>query len=487
MRRGLALGLGALGLGAGSCLNLKPVPRPSCAIEEGCSLDDADQALTGSADDDLVGWSVSVGGDLSGDGEADLVVGAPGCTTVEDPRETGTFLATCGAADPVVYVVQQPLSATAALGRAAARVRGDGEAVGMALDGRNDLDGDGNADLVIGAEPDCGGCYQSGAAAVFYGPLEGILFTGRDEDARLERLVDGDTWGDSRLAEALDAGGDADGDGQADLLIGDALMRDSANENAWMSNAWLALGPLEGERLHGEGVVFTNYAEISLVGLAVTLDGDLDGDGFADVIVGAPGRSDGAGDGQVLVFRAPFQEEVIALDDAIASVEGVSAALGTALSVPGDVDGDGRDDLLIGGFGWGEHAGAAWLVLAPLEGSLSTDEAEARLEGEAVSAGEWGLAGQRVSGGDMDGDGHADLLVAAPLLDRTYLVNGPVSGTRRLSRADATFSGPAGSWAGMGLGAGDLDEDGLDEVVIGAPALSAADQHGVYLFSGYRF
>src|SRR5678815_1044130 len=121
---------------------------------------------------------------------------------------------------------------------------------------------------------------------------------------------------------------------------------------------------------------------------------------------------------------------------------------------PGDVNGDGHDDVLVGARGNAEGgdsevygaAGAAYLVLGPVTGTLDLSMADAKLVGEEPGDD----AGHCVSGaGDVDGDGHDDLLIGAPLHDErggsetgaAYLLLGPVSGELRLSLADAKLIG----------------------------------------------
>src|SRR6185436_18524122 len=107
----------------------------------------------------------------------------------------------------------------------------------------------------------------------------------------------------------------------------------------------------------------------------------------------------------------------------------------------GDVDGDGHDDLLLGACGnetAGYHAGVAYFVRGPVTGTMDLSRADATLVGEDARD----QAGLSVSdAGDVDGDGLEDLLVGAPGVGRAagaaYLVRGPVSGTLDLSLADA--------------------------------------------------
>ena len=143
-----------------------------------------------------------------------------------------------------------------------------------------------------------------------------------------------------------------------------------------------------------------------------------------------------------------------------------------------------HDDLLVGAYGedsGGDVAGAAYLLLGPATGEHALEQAAGRLTGERAGD----MAGNAVSAaGDVDDDGHADLLVGAAAegsngayAGTAYLVLGPVSGNRSLADADLRLRGDAlGDQAGYSLAAaGDMNGDGQDDVLVGAPG---SDQGG---------
>jgi hypothetical protein len=113
----------------------------------------------------------------------------------------------------------------------------------------------------------------------------------------------------------------------------------------------------------------------------------------------------------------------------------------------GDLDGDGHDDIVVGSQGDdtdGTNAGAVYVMLGPLSGTIDLSAADAKLTGEAA----YDQAGFAVAGGDLDGDGIGDILVGAHTNDAAadgsgsvYLLHGPVTGSASLGTADAILVG----------------------------------------------
>lgn len=452
-----------------------------CTLDGTYSLTQADQTLAG-ATGDLLGWSVDASPDITGDGKPDVIVGAPGCTLLGMDGANYGLLASCDINGGGAYVFDDLTTASVNVSGATATFSaGADEAAGFSLSGGGDIDGDGYADLLVGAH----GTGDSGVAYLIPGPVTGALGPA-DSAATLTRYdTVPEAYGDERFAEAVALGGDVNGDGLADLLVGDPAMLDPADDYSPLHAAWLLLGPVDGYHQRGDvGTVFSDDGDPTAAGWSVSASADLDGDGLDEAIIGAPAKvpADGQdGVGAVLLYQDPPSDAVVSLDDADATVWGTEEAqnAGTALATPGDVDGDGLADLLVGAWG---YDGQALLITGPVPTTLLASEASATLEGET---GLTGYAGTELGGGDVNGDGFGDLLVGAPAIDRVYLVLGPISGTLPLDRADAIVTASTGAWLGAGLDADqDLDGDGHGDVLIGAPGLASG--HGLYLFFGGR-
>ncbi len=296
------------------------------------------------------------------------------------------------------WLVPDPSGETRLGDQASTESRENGAHTGAAM-ACGDLDGDDRAELAVSA-PD---------TAVSF-PEAGTVTLHRDEAGALDTFASVDTsWANARLGfrTGLLAGADLDADGLGDLVAA----------GAGADRVHVLPGPLQGSYLTNSYGLTLQGEEGDASGYALAT-GDLTGDGAVDLVIGAPEA--GNGKGRVWVVPGPIGEASAGLLRNVAlSVEGVSqgAQVGFSVAVPGDVDADGRDDLLIGApfaGGVGEEAGAAYLVLASSIGEIaSVDEADAILLGDVA----FGRLGWAVAGGDVDGDGAIELLVSAPEAD----------------------------------------------------------------------
>lgn len=364
-------------------------------------------AVAGSKSEQAVGTALALG-DLTGDGVMELILGVPGYDT------TGY------SANGAVAIVEGTGAYPTDISGAAMIISGaaDTDAAGTAV-GSADLDCDGVADLLVGVPKDDTLGTNRGAVAVVFGPSASLGLA--DADILFVGTDNGEMAGTTLVNI-----GDGNADGVDDLLIG-APERDGAYSNEGV--AWLVYGTCA-----QTGTIDLTSADASLfgpnsgalAGTALAATGDLDGDGYDDLGVGAPGYNGPTGSsadiGLAAVFSSPLAGgvEVSLASAPLLALGGADQdALGVSLSAGGDVDGDGCPDLLVGATGAavggiGGDVGVGGLFYCPdLAAGWSSDlsVADATVEGQAGDDGAGALVEVR---GDLDGNGEADPLVTAP-------------------------------------------------------------------------
>jgi len=312
-------------------------------LEGEFSLERADAALFGQGFPIRIGAAVAGVGDLNGDGHDDLAISAP--HDYDDVTRRGSLC-----------VLRGPLTGRSSWGELGTLYWGEAydDLAGGALSAAGDVDGDGLADLLLGAP----GHDPNGAAYLLLGPADtgGTL---AEADCRIEGEQQADL-----LGQAVAGVGDVDGDGYDDVLLGAPGADCGATDGG---AAWLLTGPLSNATLQDAAARLDGELALGGAGSALSAAGDLDGDGQLDLALGAPDSSHDCGEevGAVYLVLGPFSG-LHPLDQAdhrlTSTVRG--GAAGTAVAGGGDVDGDGYDDLLLGVPGQdivGSDEGAAWL------------------------------------------------------------------------------------------------------------------------------
>ncbi|WP_193323708.1 MBG domain-containing protein [Marinifilum sp. N1E240] len=405
----------------------------------GVTMDDVpDLILTGESPGDRYGTIISEAGDINNDEYADILIGAYGYSS-----NTGRVY---------VYHGGESMSTTPDL---ILTGETEGGNFGISISEIGDANNDGFDDFVVGGRS----YYSDRRTFLYYGGL--------DMDNHYDNyLVEDNALSGYNKRILVSGAGDVNKDGYDDVV---SLYYSLDHKKC---RIYIHLGR---ERLN-------NYPDLTITedsyynGFRLTTGGDINGDGYDDLLFGH-----GAYDyynGRVLLYYGSDEMDNVADFEILG--EGKENAFGKSVSSAGDVNNDGFEDMLIGAQGFNKNTGRAYIYYGGIEMDFTPDVIMTGSEGVNT------YFGNSVAGiGDVNNDGFDDVMIGAEAYvsnkGRAYIFFG---GTDMDSKPDVILTGEEiNNYFGCSFaGAGDVNNDGFDDVLVGAYGYNSKGRS--YLFYG---
>ncbi len=410
--------------------------------------------LEGSQPGDQFGWSVSTAGDVNGDGYSDIIVGA------KDGAPGGMAFVHEGSA---LGILPNGTLLYCSL---------IGASFGFSVASAGDVDKDGFSDVVVGAPN-----YNNiGAVFVFYGNQQGI-------DAVFPTQIDGNQVNEN-FGFSVASAGDVDADGFSDLIVGaDHHFLSQINDGA----AFIYHGSAQGISTNTMATLGYNQPNAAM-GTSVASAGDVNGDGFSDVIVGAIGYSNSqTNEGGAFIFLG----SAVGVSTTIATTlesNAANAGFGISVALAGDMNGDGYSDVIVGAAGFAAVNGAAFLYAGSDAG---VDSASITQLQPSTPNGNFGYS--VASAGDVNGDGYSDVIIGAPTYSNgvsqeggAFIYHGAPNGCDTIAGATLSNAQVGAEMGNCVNSAGDVNGDGFGDVIVSAPNYTnlQSQEGAAYIYHG---
>jgi hypothetical protein len=433
------------------------------------------------------GAAVSTAGDVNGDGYADLIVA--------EPNYHGTF-----DQQGRVHVYLGNSSGQSLVEGWQANGDEDFGHFGASVAFAGDINHDGYADVLIGMpDSSAGGFSGNGRAFAWYGSASGLGASGTPSNAAWTAMGD---QGGTKFGAAVAMAGDVNADTYDDIIVGAPLHDNNSGLHVDGGKAYVYLGSSSGIAASPVWSADPDQASAQF-GNAVATAGDVNGDGYADVIVGAFMGSEPTftSSGKAFVYHGSSSGPVVLPPGSaswLAAGGQNNARLGSSVGTAGDVNGDGYADIIVGAKTYtngqtSEGRAFAWYGGA---GGLGANGTPANADWSAennVSNADFGAS--VATAGDVNGDGFSDVLVGSPLFESTggqadegkvFLYRGSGDGLSTSIRWTGTGTASGSEFATSVASAGDVNGDGYSDVAIGAPEYDGGqtNEGKVFVFHG---